>query len=485
MWKARPFNSDNPDPFGRNNAKSSEGQLLAESAKCPSCASNIFYQPEVQGMVCRNCGNIYKPTTLEKMGSLGYSIEHDYTGDNEISEDDKKRHEIVCNSCGATMIADENMMSTMCAFCGSPALITRRMTREFKPDYIVPFKIDKQTAENNMRQWLKTRKMTPGGFKTKSRLTKMVPVYVPFWILDCAVNTDMYGTGKKYIDTERAAVYSVRTDAKYYVKGVPFDASLKIANKLMEAIEPFDYSEMVKFDNRYLQGFYADKYDQRPTEMMDRFIKRMDRISLDATDTIAAKYDEYEPSPEKNFTWMSELSIKYCLLPVWFMTVEFGDRIYQFAVNGQTGEASGQAPTNEAIDVMDRIVSFSRSNWRWIPLAVSVILPVCMFLITVSGNTSLFFVVLLLALCFIEVLLIAFAVVLAVLRKIGYRASSRIHKSVDTVNDFDKAPGMDSYLDTSRGTKLKVDDFLVRRETNRKDDEKEEKEEHGIPFELY
>ena len=53
------------------------------------------------------------------------------------------------------------------------------------------------------------------------------------------------------------------------------------------------------------------------------------------------------------------------------------------------------------------------------------------------------------------------------------------------MNDFDKAPGMDSYLDTSRGTKLKVDDFLVRRETNRKDDEKEEKEEYGIPFELY
>ena len=151
MWNERPFNSDMPDPFGRNPDRSGEAKLSAESVKCPSCASNIFFQPELKGMVCRNCGNIYKPSTLEKIGSLGYSIEHDYTSDSELSEDDKKRHEFTCDSCGATMIADENMMSTMCPFCGSPAIITGRLTREFKPDYIVPFKIDRQTAEKNIK----------------------------------------------------------------------------------------------------------------------------------------------------------------------------------------------------------------------------------------------------------------------------------------------------------------------------------------------
>jgi predicted RNA-binding Zn-ribbon protein involved in translation (DUF1610 family) len=468
MWNARPFNSDAPDPFGRNPAKGGEERLTADSAKCPTCASNIIYQPEVQGLLCRNCGNIYNPSTLEKMGSLGYSVEHDYTGDNDISEEDRKRHEIVCNSCGATMIADEHMMSTVCAFCGSPALITRRMTREFKPDYIVPFKIDRQTAANNMKQWLKTRKMTPAGFKSKSRLTKMVPLYVPFWLLDCAVNSDIYGTGKKYT-SDRSLVFSVRTKASYYVKGVPFDASLKIANKLMEAIEPFDYGEMVKFDNRYLQGFYADKYDQRPTELMDRFIKRMDRISQDLNDTVAAKYDEYEPNPEKDFTWMSELSIKYCLLPVWFMTVEFEGRTYQFAVNGQTGEASGQAPTSSAIDRMDSFVSFTRSGWRWAPAAAAVILPVLIFLISFSGNTGRFLYITCMAMCFIELLLIIFIAAMSFVRKIADRASHKIHETVDVVNDFDKAPGMEAYLDKSRGTKMNVEDYLYRHELNQTD----------------
>ena len=481
MWNTRPMNSDNPVPFGKNPGSKAEGQLGTESFKCPSCASNIFYQPEVKGMLCRNCGNIYNPSTLEKMGSLGYSKERDYTGDNDISEDDRKRHEIICDSCGATMIADEHMMSTMCPFCGSPTLITGRMTREFKPDYIIPFKIDKKTAEDNMYQWLKTRKMTPRGFKTKSHLTKMIPLYVPFWLLDCAVNSDLYGVGKIH-RSDGTENHSVMATAKYYVKGVPFDASLKIANKLMEAIEPFDYSEMVKFDNKYLQGFYADKYDQSPAELMDRFLKRMDRISLDTTDTIAAKYDEYEPNPTKTFSWMSELEIKYCLLPVWFMTVESGGSTYQFAVNGQTGEASGQVPTTEAVDKLDALVRFTNSKWRLIPVYGAFIVPALLFLIAFSNNSSPFVYVFFLILCFIELLLIATSIAFAVIRSIGERTSQRIHDTVDVVNDFDKAPGMDSYLDTTRGTKLTVDEYNFRFELERAEDKA--RGDDGTPFDL-
>lgn len=454
MWTSRPFDSERPDPFGRKPANGG-GPLATESYKCPTCASNIFYQPEVKGMVCRNCGNIYDPTTLEKMGSLGWSVEQDYTGDNDISAEDRKRHEIVCSSCGAVMIADENMMSTMCAFCGSPTLITRRMTREFKPDYIVPFKIGRETAAANIREWIKTRKMTPKGFAAKSRIIDMMPVYVPFWLLDCAVHSDLYGSAKK---NRRETL--VRTKAKYYVKGVPFDGSLKIANRLMEAVEPYDYSEMVKFDNRYLQGFYANKYDQRPFDMLDRFIKRLDRMSLDMTGTVAAKFDEYKSDSMKNFTWMSDVGVKYCLLPVWFVTVGFKGSTYKLAVNGQTGEAAGRAPTADSVGKWDRLIVFSE-NKKFKPLIyAAAALPVLITLIVFSGNASRVLYYLFLVLAIIEILLVAFLITVSVLRRIAYRSSQKIHDTVDVVNDFDKAPGTDSYLDRKYRTELKVEDYL-------------------------
>lgn len=473
MWSARPFNSDMPDPFGRNPKKTEDEQLSAGSVKCPSCASNIFYQPEVQGLVCRNCGNIYSASTLEKIGSLGYTIEHDYMSDVDISGDDKKRHEIVCDSCGAAMIADENMMSTVCPFCGSPAIISRRMMREFKPDYIIPFKIDKNTAEINMKKWINTRKYTPRGFKSKSKLIKMTALYVPFWLLDCKVNSDIYGTGRIGLG-EAFKVYEVKATTSYYVKGVPFDASLKIANKLMEAIEPFDYSEMVKFEKKYLQGFCADKYDQRPTEIMERFVKRLDRFSQENYKNISGKYDTFEPRTQKNFTWMSDVNIKYCLMPVWFMTVEFDGRQYQFAVNGQTGEASGQAPTTSATDKLDSFARFARSNWKWLPVALAIVLPGFIYNSVSVSDYSPFYVFLVVALVVLEIALIAFSIALFVAGHVAGGVSKTIHKTADPANDFDKDPGLDRYLDTTRKVTFNSDEEYFRREGREYPDDDEE-----------
>ncbi|MBO4449475.1 MAG: hypothetical protein J5777_02725 [Clostridiales bacterium] len=457
MWNRQPNINGRNDPF--SNASKSKEWLSAESVKCPTCAANITYMPEVNGMMCRNCGNIYDAETMEVLGSFGTGGEHDYVGEQEISAEDRKRHEILCNSCGAQLIADENTMSTMCPFCGSPALITRRMTREFKPDYIIPFKIDKHQASKNMMEWISSRKYTPWGFKSKCRLTKMTALYVPFWLLDCHVNTEMTGTGK-FDRGASKVVYEVNSKLTYYVKGVPFDGATKIANKLMEAIEPFDYSELVAFDNKYLQGFYADKYDKRPIDLADKMFSRLDSFSVAETDLIAKKYDEYEARPEKTFSWMSDVKTRYCLLPVWFMTVEFEDRQYQFAVNGQTGEASGQMPTTSATDKMDFFNEMVRSNWKWIPIITAVVIPFILSSVLFQGSFSVsriktFWILFLSALEIITIITIVLTFVGAFLSK---HISKRIHKVADEVNDYDKDPGLDQYLDTTQKTSMKVEE---------------------------
>lgn len=53
--------------------------------------------------MCRNCGGVFAADTLEPRGSLGIEKELDYSSDEDVSDSDKKRHEIVCNSCGAVL----------------------------------------------------------------------------------------------------------------------------------------------------------------------------------------------------------------------------------------------------------------------------------------------------------------------------------------------------------------------------------------------
>ena len=459
MWNQRPLNTAGPDPFGLAPKKNGEGKLSAESVKCPTCGSNIVYEPELGSMMCRNCGNIYSPDTMESRGSLGISKEHDYMGDSDVSGDDKKRHEIVCNSCGATLIADENTMSTMCPFCGSPALITRRMTREFKPDYIIPFKIDKDQAKTIAKNWLNTRSYVPWGFKNKCRLTNMTALYVPFWLLDCVVHSEQGGTGKI-----GGRALEVNAKMAYHVKGVPFDASVKIANKLMEAIEPYDYKDMVRFESKYLQGFYADKYDQVPTDITNRIVRRIDKFSRDEIGLISHRYQEFEVRSEKNLTWMSDVAIKYCLLPVWFMTVEFEGSTYQFAINGQTGEASGQVPTTSTADKLYSVGKITDSVWKFIPVALCLLIPVIMFIISFNSSFtgSMEQAPLMLALSVIEPILVVLTVAFFAVIYICKYLSKKVREKADKSNDYDEDPGLDSYLDSTKPADIDVKETELR-----------------------
>ena len=54
LWNERPFDEKGPDPFGRREVKNEFEQLSADSAKCPSCGANIFYEPELSAMMWRD-----------------------------------------------------------------------------------------------------------------------------------------------------------------------------------------------------------------------------------------------------------------------------------------------------------------------------------------------------------------------------------------------------------------------------------------------
>ena len=45
------------------------------------------------------------------------------------------------------------------------------------------------------------------------------------------------------------------------VNNIPVDGSEKLADDLMESIEPFHFDEAVDFETAYLAGYLADKYD--------------------------------------------------------------------------------------------------------------------------------------------------------------------------------------------------------------------------------
>ncbi len=55
-------------------------------------------------------------------------------------------------------------------------------------------------------------------------------------------------------------------------------------------------------------------------------------------------------------------SVHYALLPVWVVKVEYKDKIYRFAMNGQTGKLVGELPVDSGLFWKNALGFFAGSS---------------------------------------------------------------------------------------------------------------------------
>ena len=112
----------------------------------------------------------------------------------------------------------------------------------------------------------------------------------------------------------------------------------------MEALEPFDYKELLPFETAYLSGFLADRYDVSAEECRTRAENRI-RSSVEAE--IRRTIDGYQSVQVRSRRiHIANGQVKYGLLPVWMLSTQYRGKIYRFAMNGQTGKFVGELPVD-------------------------------------------------------------------------------------------------------------------------------------------
>lgn len=318
------------------------------SAGCPSCGDSLTYDEALHASICRSCGNVYEAGTLNFTGKFRF-VDVD-----NASEQEENKREYVCGSCGATLVTNENTAATFCAFCGSPSLVARRLSREFRPDLIIPFSIKEDEAKKILNDWILKNPNVPNKFRSANTINRIRGLYVPFWLLNADCYSKIEGLGFASDMDETRAVFKIKREVMFKVKNVPFDGCLDISNFLMGAIEPFNYDEMVKYDDTYLPGYYAYRYDKNALDMTDIIDIRLSGYAKQAGETIAKtknlgdNHSYTDVITDSSESYIKNLSQSYALLPVWFLNVKYQDEDYTIAINGQTGRIAGSLPVSKA-----------------------------------------------------------------------------------------------------------------------------------------
>lgn len=326
--------------------------------KCPNCGASIGFNAASQLFICEFCNSDFTEAEI----NLANGREAELSNDEEVSFEKEEyvpestefadhTNLYLCESCGAEIVADENTAATFCHYCHGTVTLKGRVTGALQPELIIPFKIDKAMAETTFKTWCKKKWFLPKSFSSQGQLEKMVGLYVPFWLADCDVDASAEYDAKK-IHSYRSGdyritntkVYAASRAAKMTYRGIPADGSKKLDDKLMDAVEPFNYSEFLPFSMNYFSGFYADKYDVEKSEAIVRIKERMTAGALQVLRQSVSGYTSVVPKGQR----MRIIKTKwhYTMLPVWFMTYMYGGKKYFYAINGQTGKVAGIIPVS-------------------------------------------------------------------------------------------------------------------------------------------
>lgn len=323
--------------------------------KCPNCYAELKFSAADQKFNCEYCGSSF---TEQEMKEIAAQIDAhaDTRPDEEVQTDaDFAEHTSVyqCSSCGASIMADDTTAATFCYYCHNPVILAGRVSGEFRPSYVLPFQIDRETAIGHFKTWCKKHWFLPKDFLSAAQQEKITGLYVPFWVTDVELNAEMDALGKNvrswtsgnyhYTETRE---YAVARKAKVVIHGLPADGASRIDDDLMEAVEPFDYTAVKPFAMQYLSGFYAERYDQDMAAMFPRIQQR----AVQASDSVVRATMKNYSSVSVTRSDIKVMSTRweYMLLPVWFMTYKYRDKVYEFALNGQTAKFVGEPPLSRS-----------------------------------------------------------------------------------------------------------------------------------------
>ena len=249
------------------------------------------------------------------------------------------------------------MGASACAYCGNPIVVTGQFQGALKPDYVIPFKLDKKAAKAGLLRHLRGKRLLPKVFKDQNHIDEIKGVYVPFWLFDTDADADIRyratkvrsWSDKDYNYTE-TKFFMVNRSGSIGFTRVPVDGSTKMEDDLMESIEPFEFKDAVPFQTAYLAGYMADKYDQEPDELTGRVYERMEQSVKDCFEASVKGYATVTPKQEK-VTVTNKGEVKYGLFPVWFLNTKWNGKTYSFAMNGQTGRLIGDLPVGKDLAV--------------------------------------------------------------------------------------------------------------------------------------
>ena len=329
--------------------------------KCPNCGGTVKFDSSTQNMKCPYCDTEFEIEALEayqKEVAIPEKDNYNWDGKGDLQEwGADELNDLTqgsCPSCGAELLGDKNTAAMVCPSCGNTQIMVKQLTGLLKPDYVIPFKLDKKAATEALKNFYKGKKLLPNSFKSENRINSIQGVYLPFWLFDANANGHIRYKAtktKSWSDANynytKTDYYSIIRDGSIAFEKVPVDGSEKMDDSYMDAIEPFNYADMKDFQTAFLSGYIAEKYDVDADNSRERAGQRI-KTTLETE--FAKSVSGYSSvAKESSAVDIEGGKVSYSLFPAWILNTKYKNENYMFLMNGQSGRLVGKLPSDNGL----------------------------------------------------------------------------------------------------------------------------------------
>lgn len=331
----------------------------ADQFPCERCGALQTFKPGTDHIGCPYCGH-----TTDIEPDRGVLREYDFREAlTELAQAPPaaQRQTTRCESCAAEFDFESHIHAGECPFCGTPIVEGTGDTRHVKPESLLPFEVDEDSALANFRKWLGKLWFAPGSLRRYAEGdARLTGVYIPYWTYDSATHSRYSGqrgtvyyvsqsyttvvNGRRVTRTrrvQRVRWTPVAGQVSRFFDDVLVGASRSLPRKITDSIAPWDLQNLVRYDDRYLSGFRSEAYQVGLDEGFKTAIQIMDNvIRQDVARDIGGDRQRITSLQTQH----SETRFKHLLLPVWSAAFRFRGKVYRFVVNGRTGKVQGERP---------------------------------------------------------------------------------------------------------------------------------------------
>lgn len=307
--------------------------------ECPNCGGNLKFDISSQKMACAYCGTHLDPYSIKKETD---AIEEQYF----------EATVFTCPQCGGELYSTDNEATSFCSFCGAATILTSRISKEKRPDFIVPFKKTKEDCKRAYEQKMRKAFFVPKQLRDPKYIDGFRGIYMPYWTYQLVQKGTVSVGGENsrrkgdYIYTDH---YQLRGDMDNYYLGYSYDASTSFYDNISEALAPYDAKELVHFTPAFLSGFYADTADIGSEVYLNDAVEQAEESTFQRVKKEKAFKDykivnrKRDTPPEKGFKTRLRKADS-TMYPVWFLSYRNKDQVAYATVNGQTGKVVADMP---------------------------------------------------------------------------------------------------------------------------------------------